>query len=893
MNLTIRSYPCKVHLHESPGNRLKENSTVNLRCSTSKQCPHHPEWHGFSSGTISNFTTEDKAQEKVSELRLNLTWRDDGRTLSCRPVGSTDACQVRNITLEVEYAPKETKTTVGSEDVRETQTVTLHCSSKARPNPSFIWLKDDQIISQSAEDYILDNVKPENGGKYHCRASNVYGTEDSNTVIINVKYAPKGVEVRAEPVDVKKGDELRLTCLVQKSNPEVYQSSYMWYKDQQELSQYKGKKELNIQSISQSNNGRYHCRVTNTIGSSSSKGLEISVKYAPENTLIHGSSEVKLGSDLILNCSADAYPHANSYSWYYKSEDMQQYVVHLHPTQVYWITKVAIDNSGWYMCCPRNVIGTGLNSSEFRVNVLYPPQQLTLTMADVVKETEMLHIICTVQSYPMAVITLSRTSLTNPKAEVHVMSITHNSNKLMFSGNVSESNAGVYTCTAQNSEGRAHKKHQLKVLYAPKDVQVNGIQELREGKDLTLTCRAHSEPMVSMYSWMKSSGTDTKTIGQGQALTLRSVNASNAGNYFCTASNEIGTNKSAEVQFRVQHRPYITIFHNLTSLAQWDGITPVLLICSIDSYPAVKYHIWYKQNGNIEEEMGNHQNYTVETPGIYYCRAENEIQKSTSEVIELLVNVSGFSNQMLQILIPVFILCILIGIIIVLVHRLFMRKRSPDGTVIQSRFFPVIPARSSTVSDLFLLGTLNNTRENLAIEETTEPYFHSNNQSATPAHSNSSDRDNPARRPVSKLNTVYDTAKCPQTMQDRKFHKQEDSTTSSGNYGNWQTKDNNNPTKNIRSNDGGGVIYAVVLKHKQNTKMVQDPNEDYENMSGAYAPRPDFSNIIWDSSSSEEEEELNYARVTVIGTPQRKPQPTADDSSSDEEARTDYSQVKF
>ncbi|KAL6471389.1 hypothetical protein MHYP_G00200390 [Metynnis hypsauchen] len=811
---------------------------------------------------------------------------DDGRTLSCHPPGTTDDCLSRKVTLAVEYAPRETKITVSSEDVKEGENVILYCSSKAHPKASYIWYKDGKnVFSQSTESYTLNYVKPEDSGEYCCQASNHHGKENS-TVKINVKYAPKGVQVKAEPSDVYKGDEVRLTCSVQKSNPEVPQYSYRWYKDNLELQGHINK--LSIESVTPNHTGWYHCQANNGIGSTDSNLTEISVKYAPEGTSIQGPSEIKLGSALRLRCSSNANPEADHYSWYYKSKDMLEYVdlSNKTPHKEFWIEKVALGDSGLYMCSSRNFIGAGLNSTAFRVDILYPPRQLKLSMADVVRETEVLNIYCTVESYPEAKITLSRTSSTNPHIEEVVVE-SESSNKLTFSGNVSDSYAGEYTCIAENSEGKNYTKQQLKVLYAPKDVEVlvHPSEELKEGTELTLTCKAHSEPSVSKYTWEKSFGTDTKSIAQGQKLTMRSLDVSDTGNYFCTASNDLGTNQSASVQIRVKYRPHITIIHNLTSMGLWDGEAPVQLTCKADCYPAATDYKWYRKDGKTEKLVATDQNYTVQPqdPGIYFCEAKNEIGESTSEPAELF----GFFHQiLLKILISIFVICILIGVII-LAHRIFMRKRSSDGADSQSRFFAVIPARSSTVSN-FLLGSRNHTRENLMIEDEMDSWHHSGNQSATSAPSDSAtSRHNLAGRPVANIHTVYDALKLPQNVQDGHHHKQKDSTASNVNYANLQIKD---PTK---SSDGEGAVYAVVSKNKQKTKVVQGGNEDYENISGVNTARPDFSNIIWDSSSSEEEEELNYTKVTVTGTPQHKPHHRGGDSSSDEEDRTEYSQIKL
>ena len=65
----------------------------------------------------------------------------------------------------------------------------------------------------------------------------------------------------------------------------------------------------------------------------------------------------------------------------------------------------------------------------------------------------------------------------------------------------------------------------------------------------------------------------------------------------------------------------------------------VTLSCNSLSYPPVRQYVWYMKKddyqGNIE--VSYHQNYTVNSdkPGVYYCTAENEIDKRMSDPIEM------------------------------------------------------------------------------------------------------------------------------------------------------------------------------------------------------------------------------------------------------------------
>uniref|UniRef100_A0A3B1J8M6 B-cell receptor CD22 n=1 Tax=Astyanax mexicanus TaxID=7994 RepID=A0A3B1J8M6_ASTMX len=725
VSLTVKDNPCKVHIEPEDKQMLTEGNNVSLRCSTSAQCSHHPEWYKVISERVSepmevitNPETQDEGWNKITELKLSVTWEDNGRSFSCRPAGSKDDCQARNITLEVEYAPKD-------------------------------------------------------------------------------------VRIKAETSDVKIGDTLHLTCSEQSSNPAPH--AYSWYKDGVKLLETSSL--LTITELKRSHSGWYHCEAENRIKSTASEKIQISVQYAPMNTYITGSSQIKLRSTFILTCLTDANPPAYHYSWYFKSEGTQQYFLLPQTTQSYQIEEVIIEDSGSYICNSKNIIGAGPNSTEFKFNVLYPPSQPNLTMVETIRDDEKLSISCTVKSYPAAEMTLSRITLQNPE---DVLIIQDQTSTISFSGTVSEAHAGQYTCRAKNSEGQSHTTRELKVLYAPKDVQVLDVigQNWKEGNNLELICTAHSEPTVSTYTWEKSSGKEIQSksekVGGTQKLNIYNLTPADSGHYFCTAGNELGYTRSASFEIRVKYGPNITITHNLTSLNDWDGKAPVSLTCNVDCYPPVTNYQWFTNEENTI--LSYDQTYIVypQKQGTYYCVAKNEVGESTSHPVKLWFK-GLFQQIFLWILISVFFLCILI-VVILLVHRIVLTTESSDGTDSQSFFIPAIRAR-------FLTGSQNNTRENLVMEGEMEPYSHRHNQSSSTARTYiSANIQNHAGRSVPNIHTEYDAVKRPEAIQ-------KDPAMSTVNYANLQIKNHNNPSKSVNSSCEAGPVYAVVSKKKQNTKV--------------------------------------------------------------------------
>lgn len=86
--------------------------------------------------------------------------------------------------------PKETSLKTDTKSIREGQSVTLTCSAKGRPNPTYTWFKNKEMQSPQAGDnshmWIMTSIEDSQSGEYHCEAKNKYGETKSNPVIVDV-----------------------------------------------------------------------------------------------------------------------------------------------------------------------------------------------------------------------------------------------------------------------------------------------------------------------------------------------------------------------------------------------------------------------------------------------------------------------------------------------------------------------------------------------------------------------------------------------------------------------------------------------------------------------------------------------------------------------------------
>ncbi|KAK3531241.1 hypothetical protein QTP70_015223 [Hemibagrus guttatus] len=654
-----------------------------------------------------------------------------------------------------------------------------------------------------------------------CHHERVYDPCLERSVTLIVEYAPKGVNISPTNNNLIEGDELTLTCVVQDSKPAVEVYSYRWYKDGQEIN-HQTTKTFTVRSVTQSHKGDYECKAKNSVGETKSTDVaKVFVRHVPHSTYINGISGIKLGFQLNLQCNTVANPPPEIYYWYFKPEHKQQFLMLSNIYQVYYIEKVAVSNAGVYVCSAKNNIGTGANSSEVNVLVYYSPKKPNLAMKQVVKENEIFSITCTVESSPQAELILSRSSLTNSGKD-KILLKNFQANFLNLTLKASVSDAGVYTCSAKNSEGENSSDDHLKVLYAPKNVKASAYpgEELKEGSELRLTCKADSVPQVSAYTWKKNFGARSLVVGHEPTLTIRPLMSADSDHYFCITRNEIGSTESPTIFIRVKYQPQITIIHNMTSMGLFEEAVPVHLSCSVQCYPPATSFAWYKLEENTLF-LSNDQNYTVQpqNPGMYYCEASNEMGNSISEPVK--INNYSIIQLLIKIVISLLVILFLIGVLFLL-QRIMLKKRcsGTNEAAQQSFFSSAVPLWSNLRSS----GSRNNITNNLVMEGSSEIFGYRDNQSSTRCSRKSPSQQEHTSRKVNHssylhilpnydIQTTYDVLKLPPNKLKQERHSEEDLTTV--NYAMLQFMDSNKPNKSVSSRDSGDPDYAKVIKKKQ------------------------------------------------------------------------------
>lgn len=109
----------------------------------------------------------------------------------------------------------------------------------------------------------------------------------------------------------------------------------------------------------------------------------------------------------------------------------------------------------------------------------------------------------------------------------------------------------------------------LSVSYAPKDTLASSASA---GGRVILTCSSRANPPVSHFAWFKKSSDGAANVSAG---VVYNVSAADGGVYFCQATNDLGSEKSAEIRLTDKGEPL-----------RWEvllgGIVGiVLVVCSV------------------------------------------------------------------------------------------------------------------------------------------------------------------------------------------------------------------------------------------------------------------------------------------------------------------------
>ncbi|CAK6975682.1 hemicentin-1-like isoform X3, partial [Scomber scombrus] len=625
VTLTITDAPKLPSVSVSPPAEIIEGSSVTLTCSSDANPAAKYTWYK------KNVNPDVQPLSKEPQLVFSSIQYSDSGEYYCTAENQLGMKTSEYIFIDVKYAPKLPSVSVSpSAEIVNGSSVTLMCSSDANPAAKYTWYKknvnpDLQPLSKEPQ-LVFSSIQSSDSGEYYCTADNQLGKKTSEYIFIDVKYAPKLPSVSVSPsAEIVEGSSVTLTC-ISDANPAA---NYTWYKNNQTLLQ-RSEGHFQFTSISSEDRGMYSCKSENKYGQINSSFLFIDVQYAPKlpSVSVSPSGEIIEGSSVTLMCSSDANPAAK-YTWYKKNVNPDLQPLSKEPQFVF--SSIQSSDSGEYYCTAENQLGKKTSEYIF-IDVKYAPQlsSVSVSPSGEIIEGSLVNLTCRSDANPAAKYTWYKKNV-NP--DLQPLS---KEPQLVFSS-IQSSDSGEYYCTAENRLGKRTSEYIfIDVKYAPKlpSVSVSPSAEIVEGSSVTLTCISDANPAAN-YTWYKENQTLLQRSERHFHFT--SISSEDRGIYYCKSENKYGLINSSFLLIDVQYSPKLPSVSVSPSGEIIEG-SSVTLTCSSDANPAANY-TWCKKNVNPDlQPLSKEPQFVFSSiqssdPGEYYCTAENQLGKKTSEYI--------------------------------------------------------------------------------------------------------------------------------------------------------------------------------------------------------------------------------------------------------------------
>ncbi|XP_057698530.1 B-cell receptor CD22-like isoform X2 [Corythoichthys intestinalis] len=282
------------------------------------------------------------------------TWKKE-QIITLRP-GEYITCAVENYPLSVSpplYALEAPRVLLSNKsDILEGDLLTLTCIADTPTSSRHRWYKkcrtSDCEVMRYGEKLVFSSIQSSDSAEYFCAVENDLGEKMSQSVVIDVKYAPRFSNLLVSPSNVTEGQPVNLTCSSD-ANPAA---SYTWYKDQTMLQG--SERNYVFNSIRAEDGGSFYCKAHNKYGNVISSQVVVDIQYVPRLPSISARpfSHVSMGFSVRLTCTSDANPAA-SYFWFKDNEESPNSM-----GAVFNIINFQLHNEGAYHCEARNVRGS-------------------------------------------------------------------------------------------------------------------------------------------------------------------------------------------------------------------------------------------------------------------------------------------------------------------------------------------------------------------------------------------------------------------------------------------------------------------------------------------------------------------------------------------------------
>ncbi|XP_064809676.1 B-cell receptor CD22-like [Oncorhynchus masou masou] len=418
---------------------------------------------------------------------------------------------------------------VTPEQFSEYKTLTCITTCVLTGNPTYIWYKNGQIVTDNTSPY---SVLPDAADSYSCAVKGHEGLL-SPAVCVQGQSCYR-VTYTKRRICVLKGSTVDISCTV----GYYYTTSSFWFRSDKSTPEdlttdpgyarrvkctgtYRGPFTLRITDLREEDSAEYRFtfKTQNIDWGHSFPGTTLSV------TGLQVKVTPAAEGQKTLTCSTTCTLTDNpTYIWYKNGQNVQGV-----SSPMYSISSEDADS---YFCAVKGRLSSPA--------VYKPKTSVSVSPSGEIVEGSSVTLTCSSDANPPV---KSYTwykknggdyqSMTGPQ---HVFS------------HIQSSDSGEYYCESQNEMGTDRSGTiNMDVKYKPKNpsVSVSPSGEIVEGSSVTLTCSSDANPPVDKYTWYKKNVTSPKASGQSYSIT--NIISEDRGEYYCEAENKGWNNSILDV----------------------------------------------------------------------------------------------------------------------------------------------------------------------------------------------------------------------------------------------------------------------------------------------------------------------------------------------------------
>ncbi|KAJ6656843.1 hypothetical protein lerEdw1_003174 [Lerista edwardsae] len=540
------------------------------------------------------------------------------------------------VNLMVQGPPTVSVMPEGSVRVKVGKSLSLDCLGSGEPRALVRWSKvgvrqkvEHQTLMPLESRAVLQisSAKLEDAGTYVCMAQNSLGTAEAQVGVSveAVHGRPGAPEVSVDPTQtVIAGQTARLRCSATGDpTPRIH-----WSKLRAPLPwqhQVEGDT-LVIPRAAQQDSGQYICNASNAAGFTETF-ITLDVETPPYATSLPDAASIRAGEVLQLQCLAHGTPPLR-FAWTKVNGSLsgravvREGILHISPATP--------RDSGTYRCLVSNRVGSAEALAQVQVQGLpgRPPSVRVTPQSDTKAVGGTAKFVCSVEDGdPHG----ARVEWFREGGELPP---THSiSNGVLRIEKLDRDCQGVYVCRVSSPAGQAQDSARLTVQALPK-VMINirtAVQTVLAGSAVEFECLAFGDPRPQV-TWSKVGGQlRPGVLVSGGTVKIERVEQSDAGQYRCTATNDVGTVQS-HVVLHVQSVPQIAAQPEVKEVTAG---SVVVFPCSASGFPVPEV-AWTKLEGDLPQKARVEGNVLTipsarpEDTGIYVCTASNRQGKVTA-----------------------------------------------------------------------------------------------------------------------------------------------------------------------------------------------------------------------------------------------------------------------